>query len=71
MRHFLPVVRVDTVEMGEGPRTRSSVCSFADPGVLDNHVRDNILVVPVKSTAAPRAGLLVGDERIEARTPPR
>ena len=59
-----------TLEVGKDDVTVKRM-PVLHPRVLDDRIRDRILVVAGEVAAAPRAGLLVGDERIEARTPPR
>ena len=58
----LPVVRVHTFEVGKDDVTVERM-PMLHARVLDNRVRDRILVVASEVGAAPRAGLLVGHER--------
>ena len=58
----LPVVRVHTFEVGEDDVTVERM-PMLHARVLDDRVRDRILVVASEVGAAPRAGLLVGHER--------
>ena len=58
----LPVVRVHTFEVGKDDVTVERM-PMLHPRVLDDRVRDRILVVAGEVAAAPRAGLLVGHER--------
>ena len=58
----LPVVRVHTLEVGEDDITIERM-PMLHARVLDDRVRDRILVVATEGDAAPRAGLLVDHER--------